>query len=66
MTVVMGTWCMRSRYRVAHLVESVIAGDAITACGRRMTDEPTSGGEIVVAPLDAAKCRQCLPSKEEP
>ena len=65
MTAVIGAWCMRSRYRVAHLVESVVAGDAITRCGRRMSDELTSGGSLSPAEYGTPKCRQCLPPTEE-
>ena len=54
-----------------HLVESLVADDAITRCGKRMRDEPTSRGEPLEVhdgmvsragrPLDGDVCRKCVP-----
>lgn len=47
-----GAWVRRERNGVAlskgHYVESVVADDAFTRCGRRMHDEPRRGGVLVV------------------
>lgn len=65
MTVGIGQWVMRHRYGIGHLVESIVAGDAITRCGRRMSDEPTSGGTLDPAPFGTPKCRQCTSTREQ-
>ena len=65
MTVELGQWVMRQRYGIGHLAESQIAGDAITRCGRRMSDEPTSGGVLEIAPFGTPKCRQCTSTREQ-
>jgi hypothetical protein len=65
MTVQIGQWAMRSRYRIGHLVESIVAGDAITRCGRRLTDERTTGGDLEPAPFGTPKCRQCTSTREQ-
>ncbi len=66
MKVEIGAWVMRSRYGVAHLVQSVVAGDAIVQCGRRLSDEPTRyGGELVSAPFGTRKCHHCTSSRED-
>lgn len=54
-----GDWVMRVRYGVAHVIESTIAGDAVTRCGRRMTDQPTNGGVLQRAPFGTRQCRSC-------
>lgn len=53
----------------AHLIESVVAGDAFTNCGRRM-DRETDAGVLVVIPhemgeLPADACSQCSPAPVE-
>lgn len=61
-----GNWVRRRRGRW-HLVESVVAEDAVTRCGRRMDRETPSGGELQVSevmPLtrmigQPQNCRQC-------
>lgn len=65
MTIQIGAWVMRTRYGVGHLVESIVAGDAIVRCGRRLSDEPTTGGDLDVAPFGTRKCRQCISTREE-
>ena len=35
-----GKWMRRTNGGKWHLIESVVAGDAITKCGRRMADRP--------------------------
>ena len=60
-----GDWARR-RGQKYHRVESVIAGDAVTSCGRRM-DRVTASGELQVSavmPLtrmigQPQNCRQC-------
>ena len=60
-----GAWVMRERYHVAHLAESIVAGDVVTRCGRRMTDEPTrDGGAIVASPSGTRQCRTCTPQED--
>ena len=56
-----GDLVVRQRLNIAHLVESVVAGDIVTKCGRRMTDEPTkTGGPLVlVGPLHQRVCQAC-------
>jgi hypothetical protein len=44
----------------AHLVESIVAEDAVTRCGRRMRDERPSGMELRYAAVPAIRiCRTC-------
>jgi hypothetical protein len=64
MTIAIGQWVKRSRLTVAHLVESVVAGDAVTRCGRRMADEPNSRGPLVEADYWTPKCLGCTPATE--
>jgi hypothetical protein len=63
MTVVIGQWVKRHRLTVAHLVESVVAGDAVTRCGRRMA-QPNSRGPLVEADYWTPKCAVCVPATE--
>jgi hypothetical protein len=63
-----GDW-IRRRGGKWHLVESVVADDAITRCGRRMDRVTISGGELQVSdvmPLtrmigQPQNCRRCDP-----
>jgi hypothetical protein len=55
-----------TRYRkgapntTAHLVESIVADDAITRCGRRMRNERPSGMELRYVAVPAVRiCRVC-------
>jgi hypothetical protein len=64
MTIAIGQWVKRQRLTVAHLVESVVAGDAVVHCGRRMRDEPTSRGLLVEAEYWTPKCQGCTPATE--
>jgi hypothetical protein len=61
--VKIGDWVTRERYGSPHYVESLVAGDVVTRCGRRMTNEPTkTGGRLVMARLGAIElsaCSQC-------
>lgn len=59
-----GDWVMRARYGVAHVIESIVSGDAVVKCGRRLSDEPTSGGVLLRAPFGTRQCRRCRPSTE--
>jgi hypothetical protein len=52
---------------VWHHLDSVVAGDAVTRCGKRMADRPTAAGELQVATeraalweLAAHRCRSCF------
>jgi hypothetical protein len=53
---------------VAHLVESIVAKDAVTRCGRRMRDERPSGMELRYSAVPAIRiCRTCdRPSSTDP
>jgi len=56
-----GDWIIRSKRGVAHVIESLVAGDAVTKCGRRLTDEPNTSGELVLFALGTRSiCRVCL------
>jgi len=62
-----GDWIRREGRPIWHLVESVIADDAVAACGRRMPNEDNSRGGIVifvtnrVAGTQAGyRCLQCF------
>lgn len=63
-----GDWVRRSRGRAKwHLVESVVAGDAVTRCGHRMDWATRTGGQLQVSdvmPLtrmigQPQNCRYC-------
>ncbi len=56
-----GTWVKREKRHYWHLVESLVANDAVTACGRRLTDEANSRGELVYsdAPAIGWECKGC-------
>lgn len=43
-----GNWIKRGRQQKWHLVESIVAGDAFTKCGRRM-DRITDEGRLRVS-----------------
>lgn len=66
MSIVIGEWVTREHRGLPHLVESIVAGDAVTKCGRRLHDEPTrSGGELIpTAIFGLRKCRMCYGSPE--
>jgi hypothetical protein len=66
MTIAIGQWVKRQRLTVAHLVESVVADDAVVRCGRRLRDEPNSRGPLVEAWIWTPKCAQCMPATETP
>ena len=53
-----GDWVRRERGGKPHLVESLVAGDVITNCGRRLPDEPNTRGKLV-SDLDSEPCRIC-------
>lgn len=68
MTLAIGSWVRRARLHKWHLVESVIAGDAVTRCGRRMDRGTGSGGGLEVFEAMAtrtnevgAMCKRCEP-----
>jgi hypothetical protein len=63
MTPTIGHWVKRHRLTVAHLVESVVAGDAVTRCGRRL-HEHASRGPLVDADYWTPKCMGCTPATE--
>lgn len=56
-----GDWVQRERRGKAHKVESVVAGDAVTKCGRRLADEANSNGELLLTgPADTLRCKVCV------
>lgn len=62
MDVYIGAWVRRSKHQPGHIVESVIAGDAVTRCGKRLNDaKPLEVHRGVVSranrPLDWTLCR---------
>lgn len=59
-----GEWVMREKRQVGHLIESLVAGDAITRCGRRMAERNTRG-ELVEAPFGTRKCHSCTATTEQ-
>lgn len=56
-----GQWVRRSEPgRKWHLVESVVADDAVTRCGRRLTDRADLPAlEMGDAKPDVGVCKQC-------
>lgn len=44
--IVIGSWVRRDQGKW-HRVESIVAGDAITRCGRRMTDPIAEVSEVM-------------------
>lgn len=45
-----GDWVVRARGGFTwHAVESVVAGAAVTRCGRRMEPTTPSGGDLVIS-----------------
>lgn len=60
-----GDWVMRQKLGIPHFVESVVSGDIVTRCGRRMADEPNSGGALLLAVMEAGftsrACLMCRP-----
>lgn len=55
-----GTWVRREYRTFWHLVESFVANDAVTHCGRRMRDETNSRGGLVFTDAPGARCKQCV------
>ena len=53
-----GDWVRRERGGKPHLIESIVAGDVVTKCGRRLRDEPNTRGKLV-SDLDSEPCRIC-------
>ena len=56
-----GDWVQREKRGVPHLIESIVAGDVVTKCGKRLRDEPNRDGGLVKAPLFAVfdRCKNC-------
>jgi hypothetical protein len=54
-----GDWVAREKRGKAHLVESIVSGDVVTRCGRRLTDEPTVTGGALVAYAMRSTCLLC-------
>lgn len=55
--MIVGNWVRRApgpgnRTPKWHRVESVVAGDAFTRCGRRMRNEPNSNGLLEVSEVE--------------
>jgi hypothetical protein len=62
--LVVGDWIVRQKLRIPHLVESLVSGDVITRCGKRLKDEPTkTGGPLLLAVMEggfsARNCQVC-------
>ena len=60
MTIAVGDWARRNkpgRITRIHLVESLVAGDIVTKCGKRLRDE--LGGLEHVSPALWGRCRLC-------
>lgn len=55
-----GDWIVREHRGLPHLVESLVAGDVVTRCGRRLANEPTRTGGRLVDGLLGVGCRQCV------
>lgn len=60
-----GDWIAREKRRIPHLVDSIVAGDVVTRCGRRMRDEPNADGPLVLASFSVRPCRVCAPPATE-
>jgi hypothetical protein len=62
-----GSWVRRSGKNTKwHLVESIVAGDAFTRCGRRLRDPDldVSGFEVLTRAIGQPQnCRYCDPLK---
>lgn len=54
-----GQWVKRPELRKWHRVESVVAGDAVTKCGRRLSDEAGLDKRHEAQVTDTDKCRNC-------
>jgi hypothetical protein len=54
-----GTWARREQRYTWHLVESLVANDAVTRCGRRLRDEPNRRGALIFSDAPGAKCKVC-------
>lgn len=55
-----GDWVQRERRGVPHYVESIVAGDVVTRCGKRMRDEPTkTGGKLTLSSPTFVSCKVC-------
>lgn len=58
--LVIGDWVFRQKLGIPHLVESIVAGDIVTKCGRRLKDEPNGDGPLLLAVLEAGfSSRNC-------
>lgn len=63
--ILIGHWVRRERRGLPHLVESIVSGDAITRCGRRLTNEPTQSGGALLPTLDVSHpCALCTPKED--
>ena len=59
MTERIGTWVRRERRSYWHYVESFVADDAVTRCGRRLRDEQNSRGGLIFSDAPGARCKVC-------
>jgi hypothetical protein len=57
--VIIGDWVQRERRGVPHLVESIVSGDVVTRCGRRMKDETNSNGRLLLVSTSLYVCSVC-------
>jgi hypothetical protein len=65
--LVIGDWIVRQKLRIPHFVESIVSGDVVTRCGRRMKDEPNTGGPLLLAVMESGftsrACQMCVGPK---
>ena len=59
-----GDWVQREKRGVPHLIESIVSGDVVTRCGRRLSDELTKTGgrlEVTISTLHegGSRCQVC-------
>ena len=59
--MIVGDWVQRAKRGVSHLVESIVAGDVVTKCGKRMRDEPNRDGGLEHSSLldRFNRCKRC-------
>ena len=54
-----GTWVKREQRQFWHFVESFVADDAVTKCGRRLANEPNSRGGLTFSDQPGPVCKGC-------
>lgn len=62
MTVSVGSWVKNEPGQKWHIVESLVAGDAVTRCGRRLADPFAETADVEPLTTDQFQlCRRCKP-----